>query len=332
MQYPLPIRLLQTLSQKVPRPALTSSLLLLAALTILFVLSGALFPSATLPGYDSRLQITGQFLVFTLLPPYLLACLVVQTRATPGIVSALEPLLDEPEREALERLDRVRYWQLGVVLGIVYAALANIPWGILSFRPDSPVFVFSLVSVFAQAFTWGLVGLMLAWAEHNAFLLYRVGHRVHIDLFNLDALNPFGQSALRSMLIVVGALAITPLQAIDQAFRWVNYSTALMVGVPAMLVLLLVPIWSVHRQIRCRKREELQRVDAEIASASRELDDAALTRLNALLERRGHLSHLREWPLDFSLFSRIVFYVLIPPLAWAGAALVELAVDSYLAG
>jgi len=30
------------------------------------------------------------------------------------------------------------------------------------------------------------------------------------------------------------------------------------------------------------------------------------------------------------LFSRLVFYVFIPPLAWAGAALTEVLLDSFL--
>ncbi|MEZ5489689.1 MAG: hypothetical protein R3F50_05145 [Gammaproteobacteria bacterium] len=241
-------------------------------------------------------------------------------------------LLTDEHQALLERMDRVTYWLVGVLFGLLFAAIANIPWSILSFQPDNPVFVFSLTMVFAQSLTWAMVGLLLAWAEHNAYLLYRLGHLVKIDLFKLDSLNPFGQSGLRSMLIVVGALAITPLQAIDQEFRWINYQYAVLVGVPAILVLMLVPMWSVHQQIRCRKREELKRVDTEIGATSHSLDDNSLNRLNALLARRKHLAHLREWPLDFSLFSRIVFYVLIPPLAWAGAAVVELAIDSYLAG
>lgn len=332
MNYPLPIRILQLANRSFRRPIITVGLISLAILFTLFTATGTLFPEQTPPGYESSLELTGQFLVFTLLPPYLLGCLVAQVRATPGIVDALSSQVDPGQRQLLERLDRVDYWYTGLLAGLVNGLVANVPWLILSFDPGDPVFVFSLAMIFAQCFTWSLVGLLLVVALHNALVFYRVGKVVDIDLFDLDRLNPFGQSALRSMLIVVGALAITPLQALDQEFRWINYQNAVLVGVPAGILLMLLPIWSVHRRIRCHKRQAMQRVDVEIHSTPRDLDDASLTRLNALLERRSHIAHCRNWPLDLSLFTRIVIYVLIPPLAWAGAALVELALDSYLSG
>ena len=298
----------------------------------LYFVTGSIYPTGMLIGFQDPLEATGLFLLFSFLPAYLLGGLIAQVRATSGIVAALSDVLAEEHHPVLQQLDRVKYWHIGILLGLVNALAANIPWNVLIFDPGLPGFVFSLVLVFAQCFTWSVVGLVLATGLHNALVLNRVGKLVYVDIYNLDSLNAFGQSSLRSMLIIVGALALMPLQAIDQEFRWINYQNGILVGVPAILLLMLIPNWSIHKRIQAEKQRTLAQLDAEISTAPRTLDDEALNRLNALLQRRQLVAHLRNWPMDFSLVARIVFYVLIPPLAWAGAALVELALDSYLTG
>jgi len=332
MDYPLPISFSRSVIEKIPRPILTVGLGTLIILLGLYSVTESIYPSGMLIGFQDPLEATGLFLLFSFLPAYLLGGLIAQVRATPGIVSALSAILAVEHHPTLLQMDRVKYWQLGMLVGLINAMAANIPWSALVLDPGTPGFIFSLTLVFAQCFTWSVVGLVLAAGLHNAFVLYRVGQLVDIDIFNLDTLNPFGQSGLRSMLIIVGALALMPLQAIDQEFRWVNYQNGILVGVPAIFLLMLVPNWSVHKRIRAEKQQELEKLDAAIYATPRTLGDESLNRLNALLQRRHLVAHLRNWPMDFSLVARVVFYVLIPPLAWSGAALVELGLDSYLAG
>ena len=332
MKFPLPVRAFQLINRKLPYPVLTVGVVTTVAMLLLFSLTGSLYPSEPLFGYQNPLAITGQFLVFSLITAYLLACMTAQVRATDGIIESISPILPVEHHSALQRLDKVPYWPVGIIIGVGFGAAISIPWPELSLSPTEPYFLFSMMLILGQLLMWSTIGLILAAAEHNAFVLHRIGKLVTVDLYNLETLNPFGQASLRAMLIVVGSLAITPLQSIDQEFRWGNYQNPLLVGIPAILLLTLVPIWSVHKQIRAHKKNELQRLDAEINTSSRALDDSSLTRLNALLERRRLVAHCRNWPLDFSLFTRIVFYVLIPPLAWAGAALVEFGLDSYLTG
>ena len=332
MNFPLPIRLFQLINKKVPYPVLTVGLVTSIFLLVLFGLTGALYPSEPVFGYDDPLAVTGQFLVFSLITAYLLACMTSQVRATGGIVDKLTPILPAEHHSTLERLDKVTNWPVGILVGIGLAVTISIPRPVLNLDPGNPLFLFSVMLILGQLLMWSTVGLILAAAEHNAFVLHRVGKLVKVDLYNLETLNPFGQASLRAMLMVVGTLAITPLQSIDQEFRWGNYQNPLLVGIPAILLLTLVPIWSVHKQIRAHKKSELESLDAEIATASRALDYDQLTRLNALLQRRELIAHLRNWPMDFSLAARVVFYVFIPPMAWAGAAFVELGLNSYLAG
>ena len=172
--------------------------------------------------------------------------------------------------------------------------------------------------------------MLLYMRIHNGLVLHRAGQQVSIDLFNPDRLNCFGRVGLNDLLIVVGAMALTPLQSIDQDFRWENYRNALMVGIPSAVILMALPIWSVHRRIRSAKQQEINRINQTIEVLPRDLAAESVQSLNSLLERRQYVQHSRNRPMDLSIFSRFVFYVLIPPLAWAGAALMELAVDRLL--
>ena len=65
-------------------------------------------------------------------------------------------------------------------------------------------------------------------------------------------------------------------------------------------------------------------------AASREHDSESLQYLNALLDRRSFLRSVHTWPLDLESASRVAFYLVIPPLAWVGAALVEMFVTSFV--
>ena len=132
--------------------------------------------------------------------------------------------------------------------------------------------------------------------------------------------------------MVVGALAITTVQSIDQEFRAVNYVNGLIVGVPAALLMVNLPIWSLHRRLLKAKATALAEIDEAIANANKTVEAENLLALNALLARREYIKGLRNWPMDLSTFSRLLLYVFIPPLAWVGAALVEFVLDSYLAG
>jgi hypothetical protein len=55
-------------------------------------------------------------------------------------------------------------------------------------------------------------------------------------------------------------------------------------------------------------------------------------RLETLLAHRDRLRGARTRPLGTRLLSRALLYLVFPPLAWAGAALVEQALEWALRG
>ena len=91
-------------------------------------------------------------------------------------------------------------------------------------------------------------------------------------------------------------------------------------------------MWQLHKRLAARKRELLAEVASQIADCPETGDAVSVERLEQLLQRRDRVQALHTWPLDIRIWSRLVFYGLIPPLAWAGSALVEVFVERLLAG
>lgn len=124
----------------------------------------------------------------------------------------------------------------------------------------------------------------------------------------------------------MGALAFMPLQSLDAEFRWLNYQTGLVVGLISSALLFYLPLSGVRSAVRETKKRRIEALQAAIESADR----AKVQELEALLAHRERVQHLSTWPVDLSILSRVALYLIIPPLAWVGAALVESLVQGYL--
>ena len=77
--------------------------------------------------------------------------------------------------------------------------------------------------------------------------------------------------------------------------------------------------------IRDRKAERIAALQAKLDLVDRD-DVVAIELLSAHIDR---LRGLSNWPVDLRLATRIFAYVISPPLAWVGAALVENLVDRF---
>lgn len=178
-----------------------------------------------------------------------------------------------------------------------------------------------------QLFLWLIVGLLLGQRTVAARSFSRLGEVVAFDLFRLDRLRPLARSGMVDVLVIAGALALTALQALDAEFRWYNYSYGLMISIPATFFLLVWPMRSVHRRISSEKQRQLSRVGALIQQASGSTTQEDILHFETLLAHRERLRGQRTWPFSTALMSRLFIYLIIPPLAWAGAAVVETLVN-----
>jgi hypothetical protein len=305
-------------------PASATSIAALVLLTAVFWSTGTLLPQE-LPAYaTSSRQITGMALMLIFLPAYILAAFFVTSRRSLELVDQLRPQLPEPHHadaaSAAIRSALKTSWRAGVVAGLAMGLANTQPIYALT---ESPTPGIDVSISFGQLFLWSLVGLVLGTRMQSARAFSRLGSVVDFDLFHLDRLKPLARSGMIDVVMIAAGLAMTPLQALDAGFRWYNYSFGLIVLVPAAVLLLLWPLWSIHRRIRFKKHQQLVHVDALIRDTPGAATREAILGLETLLAHRDRLREQRTWPLSTALVSRLVLYLIIPPVAWVGAALVE---------
>jgi hypothetical protein len=98
-----------------------------------------------------------------------------------------------------------------------------------------------------------------------------------------------------------------------------------------MVLLATWPIWPLHERLAEARRSLLDALNRQIASEP--LPDPhhpeSLARLAPLLSYRREILDVSEWPFDLGTMTRLGLYLIIPPLTWVGAALIERLVDAF---
>ncbi len=275
--------------------------------------------------WNSRTQMWGSALTFSLISGYVLAAFVYLYRSHRDAVRQLAPLARSVTAVNDALLDVSPRVALGAtVFGIVFglAQFAEVLLGdryVLRPLPDVSL-------ILGNTVLWTVVALLTVGRVHDALAMRRLGAELQVDLYNLEKLRPAGRAAVRDVLVIMGALALMPLQSLDAEFRWVNYQTGLIVGVVSASLVFFLPLTGIRRAVHAAKEARVRELQEEIDKVSR--SEVAL--LETLVAHRDRIAHLPTWPVDLSILSRVGFYLVIPPLAWVGAALVETVVQGYL--
>jgi len=300
-------------------------------LLVLFVSAGGFTPMPEYPLWNSPMEIIGVVLLLTILPAGLLMWFTAWLRSSESLFLDIRSQMVAAELQ-VERYQFGQYWPVAVVLGVAFALYGSVNFSSLVLDPESEIFATSMALAFGQIFMWAIIAVTLFFVLQDDWLFYQYGKLVRVNIYDLDKLNAFGRAVLSQFLMVVGALALTTLQSLDRQFQWDSYVYGLYVGIPSAIIFVFLPTWTIRKNIRKEKARVLDSINAEIQLSSTELDSESLLRLNSLIARREQLQHTRTWPMDITIFSRFLFYVFIPPLAWLGAALMEVMLDSFLAG
>lgn len=332
MSIPAPVRLAEIILSRFRFPVVTVGVSVCLPLLALYISAGALSPLPDFAIWENPMEIIGLFLMLAILPACLLMWFTAWVRRSATLIPNLQAQAHTSATTENLRYRYAAYWPLALILGILFAIFGNISTSSISLDPESEIFAMSVAMVFGQILMWSIIFVILFLTLIDDIEISRCGREVQVNIYNLDHLNDFGRAALSQFLMVIGALALTILQSLDREFRWVNYATGLYVGVPAAIVFILLPTWTVRKNIRLVKQKTLALINAELQQASTALDNESLVRMNGLIERRERVQQTRTWPMDVSIFSRFLFYIFIPPLAWLGAALMEVMLDSYIAG
>ena len=183
-------------------------------------------------------------------------------------------------------------------------------------------------------YLWVPVLIPLLWATalpalwlllRQSVFVHRLGREVHVELGDQRALGVFTDIGFRHMLIIIVGLSVIPMQAILSGSIQINdFVPALIATTPVALAVLALPIL-VFIVASLRPERRTRPTHREIRRFDRDGERYLL-----LVLYRRQVVDTSEWPLSAGSASRVVLYVVIPPLAWIAAAVVENLVSNLL--
>lgn len=226
-------------------------------------------------------------------------------------------------------------WTLGgLAAGTIHLIILNGSWSTVFQKFFAGTAI--ITSHVGTLMVWLVITTMVAFLIKYAMQFARLGREsAKIDLLNSRPLVPFSRVAIISSLSMIGALALFPLMYLDQSMNVESVLPGLIgIGIP-LLVMFTIPIWPVHRRLAAAKEEVLTALNQRISQARDEtplhaLNEQQLQRLNPLLQYRREILDAPVWPFDAGSVTRLVLYLIIVPLTWAGAALIEMLMEHFL--
>jgi hypothetical protein len=271
------------------------------------------------PGYVfTPERYADSILLYALIPAYFLGASSFCRSRSELAFTRLRQALANVDGYPREQFVRLRWMLLGALIGLTYGAV-----DVGSIGETRNLQIIEWTLRVGNALVWASVGALFAWRFCYACLFLRMGEAVRVDLLDLNSLKPLGRVASFDVFLVMGALAMMPLQSFSSEFHWEFYRVGFAFGIPAAVAFLILPQLGAHRNIRRCKAQKLRELQGRIGAA----DGTDIAALEALLAHRDRIAELPEWPIDTRAFSRTVFYLVVPPLAWVGAAIVERGVD-----
>ena len=185
----------------------------------------------------------------------------------------------------------------------------------------------SVLNILITIAIWVVMTATIASLIDCAVLFKRLTQRVQFDVLDTRQLTPFGTVAVSSTLALIGAQAAFPLLIIGSETSWVSFAPGLVATGAPMILIFLLPVVPMHRRIINAKQAALAQVSRELAPLLAS-DPQNFTALQPLLTYRREVLATSEWPFDTSVMGRLAIYLIIPPLTWIGAALIEILIDT----
>ena len=272
---------------------------------------------------------------------YIVPVLIHVIERTLLAFDTVAPLLDVQEEElviwrrALTR--RSRRWIILVVMASVLFWFAHIYLLELSMGRDPQNFFGTgqYASTVGALFVWLCMTFAISALSENASSLARISNRLNVDLLRGTGQVELARVAVISMLSVIGAQSLFVLMIIDAQSNWAAFLPGFILITIPMLALFFVPVWPLHRRLKYAKEQELHNIDTRLAilrpGPETDFDDGPkMDQLNVLLNYRREIRQVSEWPFNVPVLIRLGLYLVLPPLTWVGAALIENVVDSMI--
>ena len=194
----------------------------------------------------------------------------------------------------------------------------------------------AFISTVGTVLVWLVMTAVTSMLVQQAILFARLGaHEVRISLLNTQALVAFGRVAIFSSLAVLGALAMFPLMSLDSHFQMAEGLPGAVATMIPLLIMFIIPVWPVHKRLSALRTEALGALTNRVEACLSDGDGSdpapgKMAELAPLLVYRREIAQLSTWPFDVGSVTRLFLYLVIVPLTWAGAALIERLVDLFV--
>lgn len=222
----------------------------------------------------------------------------------------------------------------GLILALVHQWLI---FGVtLNLSTGDPRSAENFASFIGTILIWVTMTTVITALTKNARSFSRLARsHIRIDLFQPFKLLPFARVAIISTLSLIGALTLFPILFLDSNTPLSGSLPGFFATVVPIFMMLAIPIWPIHQRLLLAKVKALTDVrllisDLTETSPAQPLNNQTITETVPLLTYQRHLSQLSTWPFDLGVVTRLLLYLVIPPLTWVGAALIEKGLDSVL--
>ena len=161
----------------------------------------------------------------------------------------------------------------------------------------------------------------------NAFTFSDLGAMAKPNLLLPASITPFGMAAVRPIIFIVGMLS-----AYSILLSTAPLGPSLIGFLACMgsaFGLFFIPLRGIRKTIREEKQKAITALDHQIAECQdlTSMDENELSSLDALLALRDRINAVSAWPLGLAGVKRVMIYVVIPPLTWSAAAIVEMLIS-----
>jgi len=274
-------------------------------------------------------------LFFCVIVAYIIPIFSFITAHTEQTFDDLTPLLDLADQEvaALRRSIAHKSWRWVMPnLGLAVGLWMSQSWLLVG----AGIMVQSYTSELQQAvqataplLVWVSMTCVIHALIDNAILFRRLGQQVKVDVYDTRCLTPFGSMAVSSILVVVGSQAsFSIMWMADATNPWTTIPGMALTTI-ALVYLFFAPLWPLHKAIRDAKQQELEQLQQRINHITAQ-NREDYEQLVPLLAMRREIMSTAEWPVDLGLLTRLSLYLVIVPLTWIGAALIENVVDVFV--
>ena len=311
----------------------------LYAITSFSVVFGLLAMASGKVGYGGFSWPIGLFFCFAI--AYVVPVFHFVTQRTEEALDELRPSLGVGEAQYSQLRNSIthktwRWLVMNASISVLFwfgQSWAMAPDGaaIMSVFSGEPAAVFLAV---VPLLVWLTMMCSLHALVDNARMCRHLAEKTSIDLLDATKLAPFGRMAVSSTLVVIGSMASFSIMWLGGDVNPFTTIPPLVPTTAGIVYLLIAPLWPVHQALKAAKRAELDRIQAQIRQTAESMADsveAQAQRLAPLLAYRREIGSISDWPLDFGVLTRLGLYLVIVPLTWIGAALIENVVDVFIA-